>query len=292
MPKTISPRIHDQRRHSSRHTSRQPLTTVNTPINTLRQALSSLKPGTAYDPFNDFTDPLKAYGLASSADHTNNDKRLITLLAVTHLILNNRVPPKPASSLPPCRFLALSKDSTDNTKLRPIGIGTAWRRLCSAILTCHLRDTFASLLLPEGQFGMGVRSGLDFIIHTALAQYGSSIADRLSQALPPSRACLLLDLTNCWNQVSCEAALAELHSDPRLHLLLPYFELVYQPSNRCFFHTPNGTVQSFTQEDGFPQGDPLSPALACLVILRCLRKVTSSRRPPPANASVNWATTA
>jgi hypothetical protein len=142
---------------------------------------------------------------------------------------------------------------------------------------------------------MGVRGGLDYIIHTALAQYDTSIADRLSQSLPHSHACLLLDLTNCWNQVSREAALEELHSNPCLHILLPYFELMYQPPNLCYFYTPDGTVQSFTQEDGFPQeGIPSPRPFPVLSSFDASEKsmLTSSLLPPPANVSVNLVMTA
>jgi hypothetical protein len=53
---------------------------------------------------------------------------------------------------------------------------------------------------------------------------------------------------------------------------------MYEKSNLCFFHRPDGSLDSFTQEDGFPQGDPLSPALACLVINRILTAVNTTLR--------------
>jgi hypothetical protein len=45
-----------------------------------------------------------------------------------------------------------------------------------------------------------------------------------------------------------------------------YFDLMYEQPNSCFFHQPDGSLDSLIQEDGFWQGDPLSPALTCLVI--------------------------
>jgi hypothetical protein len=59
-----------------------------------------------------------------------------------------------------------------------------------------------------------------------------------------------------------------LESEPRFHALLNYFDLMYSNPKRCYFRTPDGNLDFFLQEDGFPQGDPLSPALACLFIHR------------------------
>jgi hypothetical protein len=63
--------------------------------------------------------------------------------------------------------------------------------------------------------------------------------------------------------MSPKEALNVLESDSRLHAHVQYLKFMYENSNKCFFQCPDG---SFIQEDGFPQGDPLSPARTCLVI--------------------------
>jgi hypothetical protein len=99
-------------------------------------------------------------------------------------------------------FLAVHNDPDNPDKLRPIGIGSAWRWLSSAVITALFSNTFAEFLLPQGQFGMSMRSGLNFMAHTATCQFDSFITKPFSNHLPPDRASLLIDLVNCWNQVS------------------------------------------------------------------------------------------
>jgi hypothetical protein len=233
-----------------------------------------LKPGTSYGPFCDFTDTLKSYGL-SAPDQSNNQSRLKTLTNILSLILNNEIPTCISTLLAFCRFLALHKDPDDLDKLRPIGIGTVWRRLAGSVIALQFADTFAEFLLPAGQLGLTIRGGLDFLTHTANCQHDAFITQPLSTNLPPQRAGIFVDLVNCWNQMSREEALDVLESEPRFHSLVHYFDLMYENPNRCFFHRPDGSLDFFIQEDGFPQGDPLSPALACLVINRILGPINA-----------------
>jgi hypothetical protein len=117
---------------------------------------------------------------------------------------------------------------------------------------------------------MSIRGGLDFIVHSASSQFDTSIDTPMTALHPPSRAGLFIDLTNAWNRVSRDAAYDENLQHPSLSSLRHYFSLMYGAPNKCFFKLPGGTLGHFLQEDGFPQGDPLSPALSCLVIHRLL----------------------
>jgi hypothetical protein len=270
------PRIQHQNRTNTRNRARDQPRIPVTPA-TLLKALTALKPGTAYDPFCAYTDTLKSYGL-SSPSQSKSQARLQTLAKVLSLILNNDVPPGISEPLAHCRFLALHKDKTNLDKLRPIGIGTTWRRLASSILTITFADTFAGLLLPEGQFGLTIRGGLDFLVHSANCQFETFITTPTANNLPPQRAAILIDLINCWNQMSRDAVRKKIESEPTLHGLLHYFDLMYEAPNKCFFHRPDGTLDFFIQEDGFPQGDPLSPALACLVIHQILQPLNETLR--------------
>jgi hypothetical protein len=49
----------------------------------------------------------------------------------------------------------------------------------------------------------------------------SSITTPLANNLPPNRAGIFIDLVNCWNQMSREAALETLESEPHFHALVP-----------------------------------------------------------------------
>jgi hypothetical protein len=41
---------------------------------------------------------------------------------------------------------------------------------------------------------------------------------------------------------------------------------MFNDPTRCYYRRPDGTLASFLQEEGFPQGDPLSPFWSCLVL--------------------------
>lgn len=63
-----------------------------------------------------------------------------------------------ATSFRSTYFLALHKSTTDPHNLRPIGIGTALRRLLCTISLHHLNDNFAAHLLPGGQLGINAHT--------------------------------------------------------------------------------------------------------------------------------------
>jgi hypothetical protein len=72
----------------------------------------------------------------------------------------------------------------------------------------------AEHLLPQGQFGVGMPSGLDFIIHSAMA-------DRATlERSHPTRALVLLDI-NMFNAVSREACRSALEEHDEFRALLP-----------------------------------------------------------------------
>ena len=194
---------------------------------------------------------------------------------MVRLVVDNDVPPEIAPLLTPCHFLALHKDPDDLTKLRPIGIGTAWRRIVGSLIATIFADDFASLLLPFGQFGVAVSGGIDFMSHLATAQFDNFIAKPLKAGKAPTRALLLLDIINMFNQLSRDAARDALAAEPTLHSILPYFDLMYSTANYCYFTRPDGTLDYFAQEEGFPQGDPLSVALVCMVLLQLLRPLNT-----------------
>jgi len=61
-------------------------------------------------------------------------------------------------------FLALHKDSLDDSKLCPIGIGTHVRRISGALEAFVYAAEFAALLWPF-QFGVALASGMQFLVH-------------------------------------------------------------------------------------------------------------------------------
>ena len=65
-------------------------------------------------------------------------------------------------------FLALHKDPDGLKKVRPLGTGSALCRLSTASAITVTGHDAAKFLLPQGQFGIGIPSGLDFMIHSTM----------------------------------------------------------------------------------------------------------------------------
>jgi hypothetical protein len=279
--KTLCQKLYPKRIHTSRRAATRSRAIPNHPKipitpDAVKLTLSKLKPGTSYGPYNDYTDTLKSYALATPDQSNSNTSYFQTFLSMVRLVAdNNNIPASVAPLLTPCRFLALHKDPDDLAKLRPIGIGTAWRRIVGSTIAAIFADDFASLLLPYGQFGVAVSGGIDFMFHLATAQFDNFITKPLQADKPPTRALLLLDIVNMFNQLSRDAARDALESEPILHSILPYFDLMYSSANYCYFSRPDGTLDYFAQEEGFPQGDPLSVVLSCLVLLQLLKPLNT-----------------
>jgi hypothetical protein len=93
----------------------------------------SLSQAPPYGLFCDYTNTVKAFGL-SSPDQSSNPKHLRTLTKFLSLILHDEIPHEFIQYLAYCSFLALHKDANNPDKLRPIGIGTVWRRLAGSVI--------------------------------------------------------------------------------------------------------------------------------------------------------------
>ena len=160
--------------------------------------------------------------------------------------------------------MALHKDPTDPTKLRPISMGSALRRIAGKYIMEAYTPDIASHLIPTGQFGISTQGGLQYLI-----DYTRSQLHRYLDKGDTPRVLLLLDLLNMFNQVSRQAIRDHLHNHPIFRSLLPLFDLFYGQANLCFYRDAHGNLKHFTQEEGVAQGCPLGPFLAalCLSIL-------------------------
>jgi Reverse transcriptase (RNA-dependent DNA polymerase) len=174
-------------------------------------------------------------------------------------------------------LMALHKDFTTHpSKLRPIGIGTAFRRLLARHIAKSHAAAFTEFFLPD-QFALGVSGGMDFIIHNLQ----HAVSARLYSAAAPDcidhvdTAILKLDFVNMFNQVSRSVVREELAlSFP--HLLWIFEHLYPSEGNQVWFQHPDGSWDSFFQQEGLAQGCPLSSFFACLVLRRLLRNLSSA----------------
>ena len=179
-----------------------------------------------------------------------------------NLILQGRGPPAIHHLVSANYFLALHKDPTNPSKLRPIGIGTALRRV-SATAALYLTAPHLSNFLPLlGQFGIQTSGGIDLAIQSTICQ----LQQYITSPQTPTRALLLLDLTNMFNAVSRQACRLILQQRPATIPLIPLFDLLHSQLSTSWYYDKSRLPQSFLQEEGFPQGCPLSPLFACLVL--------------------------
>jgi Reverse transcriptase (RNA-dependent DNA polymerase) len=154
-----------------------------------------------------------------------------------------------------------NKDPNDPTKLRPISMGSALRRIAGKYIMTVYGPSFAEYLLPQGQYGIALNGGLQLMVDCARAQL-----HRYLEGPHPTRALLLLDLKNMFNCVSRQALRDTLQANPQFSPLTPFFDLLYNQPNTCYYQDSTGALGTFTQEEGVAQGCPLRPVGACLVL--------------------------
>ena len=100
-------------------------------------------------------------------------------------------------------LFCLHKDPNDTTKLRPLGIPTAIRRLIASHVARTLRDKFSSHLLPYN-YAVGVPNGSDFVVKAMQLSIEKFIDHPQRTNKLPTRAAVFFDLTNQFNSVSRE----------------------------------------------------------------------------------------
>lgn len=117
-------------------------------------------------------------------------------------IYTNNIPPPIQHFFSDIYLFCLHKDINDASKLRPIGIPTAIRRLIAR----HVAQTFkskkfAEFLLPYN-FAVGIPNGGVTIINAIQLGIEKYITNREKDDQLPTRAAVFLDLSNMFNNIS------------------------------------------------------------------------------------------
>jgi hypothetical protein len=276
--------------HNTRNKTTIDIPKPDIPQTILLKTLRHLKRGTSTGPFSTSIDLFKDYALYSTQHeaqttfpYLDSFHELITTIA------HNKIPSAVKPYLAAQYVVALHKDPQNLDKIRPIGIGTALRRITAATLMTQFGSAFAEILLPHGQLGIAISGGLDFICHSTQAQ----VTTFMPSPQHSSRALLSLDITNMFNAISRQACRYQLSQFPTLRPLLPFFDLLYSNPNTCWHKSPESHFAHFPQWEGFAQGCPLSGAFSDLVLTMVLQPINDELKlrhlgspiPPPVTLS-------
>ena len=113
---------------------------------------------------------------------------------VFDLIYKNKLPENIKRYFTDVYLFCLHKDPHDPTKLRPLGIPTAIRRLIASHVARTLRQKFANHLLPYN-YAVGVPDGSDFVVKAMQLSIEKYIDNPQQSNRLPTRAAIFFDLT-------------------------------------------------------------------------------------------------
>ncbi|GKB22324.1 putative reverse transcriptase domain-containing protein [Tanacetum coccineum] len=182
--------------------------------------------------------------------------KAITL--VVNLWLAGRCPPILAEFVASAPLTPLLKP--DNG-IRPIAVGTIWRRLVSKVAMKGVGKEM-SKYLGDFQFGVGVSGGAEAVLHSAnrvLSEYHND----------GSLAMLTVDFSNAFNLVDRSALLHEVRV--RCPSISLWVDFLYGQATRLYIGDTH--IWSAT---GVQQGDPLGPLLFALVLHPLIHKIRDS----------------
>jgi hypothetical protein len=193
-----------------------------------------------------------------------------TLASFFSQIIQGDLPPRIAKIFRTTYLVALRKCEVDPTRLRPLNIPSALRRISAKVILHLYRTRFAKHLLPFN-YVFGVNGGIDFIISTVRLGVEKYITKRQNDGLLPTRVLLSIDIKNMFNSVSRQKLRHIVGED--FPDLLPFVDMLYANKDQSMVKLEDGSWETIDVEEGFAQGCPLSPVFAGIVLNHILRKL-------------------
>ncbi len=214
----------------------------------------------------------------------NNEVVNADLYFFFNAIFTAKIPSEIAPYLRDTYLFCLHKDPDDPSKLRPIGVPTAVRRIIGNHIARTFKSRLAHILLPLN-YAVGVPNGQDFAIKTTQLAIEKFITAPQSKGELPTRAVVFTDMKNMFNLISRE----ELRDCLRSHLpeLTPIADLLYQQPGTVHYQHGSGDWFQLAMEEGVNQGCPLSSIFAALVFNRVLEPLQASLNQRAANRVLN-----
>jgi hypothetical protein len=141
--------------------------------------------------------------------------------------------------------------------IRPIAIGSTFRRLASKLGCYYLSGEISNYLKPK-QLGFGTRSGCEAAVHSVrsyLTNYSAEVF-------------LKIDVKNAFNSVERDSLLLMVNN--KIPLIYPYLWQCYSSPSYLIY---NGSL--IYSQVGCQQGDPLGPAIFSLSIHPTIERLSS-----------------
>jgi hypothetical protein len=190
-----------------------------------------------------------------NSEHPGQQEFANLLANICTLIMDGDAPREVYDLLRDNELVAIPKSNND---VRPIGMGSTLRKLCSLILlnstmmrtdgeTKNLNDE----LFGGRNYGMS-RSGCESIVHTM----------RLCMELHADKDMFCMDADNAFNRASRIRGLCETFE--KCPHFLPFLKSMYDEISNGWFFEKALTVRGFESREGFHQGDVFGSWLYCL----------------------------
>ncbi len=174
---------------------------------------------------------------------------------LVNLMLRGECPEFARGALFGCTLVALPKKDAG---VRPIAIGTVWRRIAGKVACNFVTGRVAARLAPK-QLGVGVSNGLEACIHTTRAFLENRKHDQLVAKI---------DFRNAFNCLRRDCLLEAVAS--QLPELLNFVINIYGHATDLYFGE-----HLIISAEGTQQGDPLGPLLFAITTFILLQNVQS-----------------
>ena len=195
-----------------------------------------------------------------AGDTMESGRRLLGALAkLSNLMLAGGIPDFACGALYGASLCALEKKGGG---IRPIAVGSSYRRLTAKAAARHATALLADLFRPK-QLGVGVPGGCEAAVHAAreFVRWSSS------SVTSPPQVLVKVDVANAYNSINRLSFLSQIRE--KCPAIYPLMRQAYGFPSPLFY----GKTKIFSRT-GLHQGDPLASLAFSLAINPIIRNIT------------------